>query len=355
MNTNGNTQVKNSQLFKTRVNRIPNDEMAKVMKNPWDPLHSSDWDECIPTAICLRRIQREISFILKDSPPGIFIDPDPDNITKIHALIVGPSDTPYENGFFYFIIRCPPDYPFQPPRCRFMTTANNTVRLNPNLYQNGKVCVSILGTMTGPSWAAGLTLESVILSIQSLLSENPYHNAPGFTKERRLGDSKAYKEMLQHETLRVAVCEMLETTNSVPQQLREIMIKQFLKFYDYYIHVCKKNTDKDGQQMMDPFSKNCGLFQYSSILTRLQQLKSELESNKCCSEEQQQVDLDINKNMGSSVNIALNRPSDCAIIADEKVSDNEGKVKHDQDEVKEEHGNDIQSLNLSENRLTYLC
>ncbi|CAF3336812.1 unnamed protein product [Rotaria socialis] len=343
MNTDEGTQVKNAQSSKPRMNRIPNDEMAKVMRNPWDPLHSSDWDECIPTTICLRRIQREISSMLKESPPGMFIDTDPDNITKIHALIIGPSDTPYENGFFYFIIRCPPNYPFQPPRCRFMTTANSTVRMNPNLYQNGKVCVSILGTMTGPSWAPTLTLESLILSIQSLLSENPYHNAPGFTKERRLGDSKAYNETLKHETLRVAVCEMLETTNVVPQQLREIMIKHFLKFYDFYIDECNKNIDKDGQQMIDPFNKNCGLFQYSSLLTRLQQLKYELESNKCCNEEEQKSDFDINQDISSSINIASDRLSDCSIIADEKVFDNERKVNHNQDEVTEEHANDIQS------------
>ena len=38
----------------------------------------------------------DIFSVFKDPPPGMFIAPDPDNITKIHALIVGPFDTPYE-------------------------------------------------------------------------------------------------------------------------------------------------------------------------------------------------------------------------------------------------------------------
>lgn len=64
---------------------------------------------------------------------------------QIHALITGPFDTPYEGGFFYFVIRCPPDYPIRAPRVKLMTTGDNQVRFNPNLYKNGKVCLSILG------------------------------------------------------------------------------------------------------------------------------------------------------------------------------------------------------------------
>lgn len=66
-------------------------------------------------------------------------------LLQIHALITGPFDTPYEGGFYYFLIRCPPDYPIRPPRVKLMTTGGGQVRFNPNLYRNGKVCLSILG------------------------------------------------------------------------------------------------------------------------------------------------------------------------------------------------------------------
>ena len=126
---------------------------------------------------------------------------------KIHALINGPFDTPYEGsfekkplqimkfqflkhfyegGFFYFVIRVPPTYPFRAPRVRIMTTSNGTVRFNPNLYKNGKVCLSILGTWTGPSWLPSQSIASLLMSIQSLLSSNPYFNEPGFEKVRSL-------------------------------------------------------------------------------------------------------------------------------------------------------------------------
>ena len=81
---------------------------------------------------------------------------------RIHAMIIGPLDTPYEGGFFHFLVRCPPNYPINPPRyiidqsaqenyelpnldskfifrVKLLTTGNNTVRFNPNFYKTGKV------------------------------------------------------------------------------------------------------------------------------------------------------------------------------------------------------------------------
>ena len=77
------------------------------------------------------------------------------HVSQLHALITGPFDTPYEGGLFHFVIRFPPNYPLVPPRVAFMTTSGGTVRFNPNLYRNGKVCLSILGWV----YACTLTLE----------------------------------------------------------------------------------------------------------------------------------------------------------------------------------------------------
>ena len=59
--------------------------------------------------------------------------------TVVHALVTGPFETPYEGGFFYFLINCPDDYPNAPPKVKLLTTGGGTVRFNPNLYANGKV------------------------------------------------------------------------------------------------------------------------------------------------------------------------------------------------------------------------
>lgn len=112
-------------------------------------------------------------------------------------MIVGPGDTPYDSGFFYFLLHCPADYPNSPPKVKLMTTGGGQVRFNPNLYASGKVrergsaawpalnpppqvCLSILGTWSGPGWSPAQSLSGVLLSIQSLMNEMPLRNEPGF-------------------------------------------------------------------------------------------------------------------------------------------------------------------------------
>jgi ubiquitin-conjugating enzyme E2 Z len=193
----------------------------------------------------------------------------------IHALINGPFDTPYEGGFFYFILRCPPNYPFQPPRVRLMTTSNGQVRFNPNLYKNGKVCLSILGTWQGPKWLPSQNLTSVLISIQSLLNSTPYHNEPGHDSELKPNASKHYNDIIRHETLRVAVCENLENEQFL---FREAVASSFLEFYDYYVDTCKANIDKDKEEMNDLlFGEKRGKFKYTQILSRLEALKLKMD------------------------------------------------------------------------------
>ncbi|XP_077564494.1 ubiquitin-conjugating enzyme E2 Z-like [Haemaphysalis longicornis] len=164
-----------------------------------------------PSPQALARAKRDIKDIYEQPPPGVFIAPKENNVTKIHALVIGPLGTPYEGGFFHFFIKCPTDYPIAPPKVRLMTTDRGRVRFNPNLYACGKVCLSILGTWSGPAWSAAQGLGSVLVSIQSLMNDKPYHNEPGFHKERHPGDAARYNAIIQHETVRVAVCDTVES------------------------------------------------------------------------------------------------------------------------------------------------
>ncbi|XP_050405794.1 ubiquitin-conjugating enzyme E2 Z [Patella vulgata] len=242
----------------------------------WDPCSSGDWDQMKATPECFTRIKRDIMTIYKEPPPGMFIVPDKDDITKIHSLITGPFDTPYEGGFFYFLIRCPPDYPIRPPRVRLMTTGDGRVRFNPNLYKNGKVCLSILGTWSGPAWSPALSLSTLLMSIQSVMNEKPYHNEPGFETERNAGDAKRYNDIICHETIRIAVCDMLNGKLPCPDALREVMEKSFPNYYDYYESICESCKNKQGQSMQDPFGEKRGTFDYESLLKKLRTIKSNL-------------------------------------------------------------------------------
>ncbi|XP_036391667.1 ubiquitin-conjugating enzyme E2 Z-like [Megalops cyprinoides] len=258
--------------------------LSQIHSTFWDPTLSTDWDNEKPSQQCILRIKRDIMSIYKEPPPGMFVIPDPHDMTKIHALITGPFDTPYEGGFFLFLFRCPPDYPIHPPRVKLITTGNNTVRFNPNFYRNGKVCLSILGTWTGPAWSPAQSISSVLISIQSLMTENPYHNEPGFEQERHPGDSKNYNECIRHETMRVAVCDMLDGKCPCPEALWSVMEKSFLEYYDFYEGVCKERLHLQGQTMQDPFGEKRGHFDYQTLLARLQAIQERVRE-KCRLEE----------------------------------------------------------------------
>ncbi len=244
--------------------------------NNWDPSESGKWDNEKPTKFCVQRIKKDITEIFSAPPPFIFVVPDQENITKIHALVIGPADTPYEGGFFYFFIRCPPDYPIKAPRVRLLTTGAGSVRFNPNLYKSGKVCLSILGTWHGPGWSASQSISSVLISIQSLLSERPYHNEPGFEQERRPGDSKRYNECILHETMRVAVCMMLDGIKNCPETLVDVMETSFLEFYEHYDAKIKEYSYLDGRSFQDPFGENVGVFRFKDIYDDLQRIRQKL-------------------------------------------------------------------------------
>ena len=51
----------------------------------------------------------------------------------------GPEGTPYEGGCFVFDLFFPQQYPAVPPLMHFDTNGQGRVRMNPNLYADGKV------------------------------------------------------------------------------------------------------------------------------------------------------------------------------------------------------------------------
>ncbi|KAK8772946.1 hypothetical protein V5799_012521 [Amblyomma americanum] len=239
----------------------------------WDPI-AHEHDE--PSPQCLARVKREIANVYTRPPQGIFIEPEETNITKIHAVIVGPAGTPYEGGLFHFIVKCPPNYPVSPPRVRNMTTDLGRVRFNPNLYANGMICLSILGTWPGPCWNVTQNIVNVLLSIQSLLTENPYFNEPGHESEMNAGDSGRYNAVIRHETIRVAVCDAVDAcikgSSLCPPALRKKILKTFSESYDKYEKVVKENLHLSGYSMDDPFGDNHGTYSYEKLLARLQEL-----------------------------------------------------------------------------------
>jgi len=227
-----------------------------------------------PTPGCIKRIRSDLEAIVRHPNPYIHVAPHEDDITHIEALIIGPEDTPYAGGFFHFDMRFPHDYPWNPPKVLLRTTDSGRTRFNPNLYADGKVCLSILGTWQGPGWKAVQTIETVLVSVQSLMNAKPYHNEPGFEQERRPSDVKNYNECIQHETLRVAVVGMMEKP-TCGDVFKPVMDAFFLNQYEKYEKTTQERLSLENKPMKDPFGMR-GNFQYVMILGRLEAIKESL-------------------------------------------------------------------------------
>ena len=167
------------------------------------------------TKAALKRIASEVRALRSEEErlEGIYYSPDEEQVGVGYALIRGPEDTPYHRGLFFFEVAFPFDYPLSPPRVHIMTTDGGRVRFGPNLYSCGKVCLSILGTWTGPPWTASMDLTTVLLSVQSLLSKNPMYNEPGMGAPTPVLDptSSFYDSVVEHECLRVSIVQNLQT------------------------------------------------------------------------------------------------------------------------------------------------
>ncbi|CAK1588543.1 unnamed protein product [Parnassius mnemosyne] len=115
--------------------------------------------------IAAKRIKREFKEVMKSEEVAggaIKLELVNDSWTELKGQIAGPPDTPYEGGTFLLEIKVPETYPFNPPKIRFMTKI-----WHPNVSSvTGAICLDILKDQ----WAAALTLRTVLLSIQALLS-----------------------------------------------------------------------------------------------------------------------------------------------------------------------------------------
>ena len=111
----------------------------------------------------LKRITKEIVDFKKSQPLNIgLMQKKDDDAFNYFAIMIGPDFSPYENGIFYLSICYPTDYPFKPPKCRFLTRI-----FHPNINSYGSISLDILRDQ----WSPALTIGKAILSISSLLNQ----------------------------------------------------------------------------------------------------------------------------------------------------------------------------------------
>ncbi|KAH9939239.1 ubiquitin conjugating enzyme family protein [Epithele typhae] len=196
-------------------------------------------------------IAKELAVLTTNLPvawnSSIFLRVDETRVDVIKALITGPEGTPYYNGCYLFDVFLGPNYNQSPPSVKYMTTNGGKFRFNPNLYADGKVCLSLLGTWSGPGWIAGKsTLLQVLISIQSMiLCDEPYLNEPGWANSGGTPKSIAYSANVKRMVVRTA---MLGNLRNPPEPFGDVIRTHFrLKARSMIAQLDKWLAEDDGQ------------------------------------------------------------------------------------------------------------
>ena len=186
----------------------------------------------------INRLLNDIKQIIKNplSENGIYYTHDDSDILKGYALIIGPSETPYFGGNYFFEFKFPYDYPHSPPKVTYCTNGNS-IRFNPNLYKCGKVCVSLLNTWSGEQWTSCQTISTVLLTLCTLLCKDPLLNEPGVTKYHTEFDN--YTKIIEFSNIDIAVCDIINKKEGL-----------YCPFFDYFYHIVQENFQKNNDDLI---------------------------------------------------------------------------------------------------------
>jgi len=182
----------------------------------------------------MKRFNQEMKILSKDSPctpeNAIFTRVDESRSDLYQSLVSGPVDTPYAYGLYLFDIVCGESFPQTPPSVHIMTTGDGAVRFNPNLYSDGYVCLSIIGTWSGgpeESWdASRSTILQVLMSIQALVMDNEIlAKEPSFEYYTATDpENLTYSYVVKYGNVRHAMLDMIK---SPPKGFEKIVRTHF--------------------------------------------------------------------------------------------------------------------------------
>ncbi|XP_059301186.1 probable ubiquitin-conjugating enzyme E2 26 [Lycium ferocissimum] len=214
-----------------------------------------------------KKIQEEWKILEKDLPDTIFVRVYESRMDLLRAVIMGADGTPYHDGLFFFDVFFPSNYPNVPPLVHYHSFG---LRINPNLYNCGKVCLSLLNTWSGKGkekWMPrSSTMLQVLVSIQGLiLNAKPYFNEPGHASSEgtKRGDESSLR--YSENTFILNLKTMVFSMRRPPKHFEDFVIGHFFQSAQDILVACKAYTEgaqvgslvRGGVQDVDEGDKSC--------------------------------------------------------------------------------------------------
>ena len=227
----------------------------------------------------LKRITADATELSKPlyADVGIFYAVNEQDIHKGYACVFGPADSPYEDCPMLYEFTIPSTFPFDNPQVQFRTYDGKT-RFHPNMYVDGKCCLSILGTWSGPRWASTMRLSTILITLQSLMDNNPILHEPGYANPSAQM-AQEYRDRVEHACIHY-ILERAETQpfkqpaafQPFQEQFRE-RLPGVLDRLESRLHKLLEKGEKQFQGLAYQMS---GMTQYQTLLNRVLKLKAAL-------------------------------------------------------------------------------
>ena len=233
----------------------------------------------VVTKETLKRIISDITDLVKNPlhDNGIYYEHDEANMLKGYVLIIPKNKCPYQYGNYFFTVEFPVNYPYSPPKMTYMTNNGHT-RFHPNLYRNGRVCLSILNTWKGDKWTSCNTLSSVLLHVATLFTENPFLHEPGITESHP--DFRRYSKVIEYQNYETAIYNILGKTVILPEEFYEkfsdIVNENYEKNKDKIMEVLKSRRNREEKELEVGFYKMREIVNYSEMYLKLKRYNASL-------------------------------------------------------------------------------
>ncbi|RDW86862.1 ubiquitin-conjugating enzyme E2 [Aspergillus mulundensis] len=147
--------------------------------------HFINKDRSDPSTQRMKRIRKEFEILQTSLPPGIFVRSWESRMDLVRILFIGAESTPYEHATYVIDMHFHSEFPVSPPSAHFHFWATGQGSINPNLSEDGRICLSLLNTWPTQDlderWSPRSTILQILVSIMGLvLVKNPFYNEAGY-------------------------------------------------------------------------------------------------------------------------------------------------------------------------------
>lgn len=146
------TCLEKSLTYRICLNKIP----KKLLRMDSTPT----WNKNSPA---VKRLMRELAELRQAPSADFHIEPLEDNLFEWHFTLRGPTDSPYEGGYYHGRMIIPEEYPMKPPSFVFLTPSGR--------FEVGKkICLSI-SNYHPEHWRPAWGIRTAMVALVSIMPE----------------------------------------------------------------------------------------------------------------------------------------------------------------------------------------